>query len=213
MPSDEKKKSVNAVSGSVESEKISTEIQELKDLVFGRNEKIHELEQKAEMTSTAQSQNKMLCRACREPGHFAQNCPHKEGGNRAPEIPIRYCKVTHSVCPIFVCDDIKVQPGTEQVIEAKLENGFERNTGTPGILEDSRELTGKSEVNIAHSLVIPRDGLTLVQVANYSDRPIRLRADLPVAEYYPVSSGGWPCCSVETRSGFNKCLSPTLFSY
>ena len=49
------------------------------------------------------------------------------------EIPIRYCKVIPSVCPILLCDDIQVEPGTEQVIEAKLENGFEHNTGTPGI--------------------------------------------------------------------------------
>ena len=82
-----------------------------------------------------------------------------------------------------------MEPGTEQVIEAKLENGFEHNTGTPAILEESKELRGKSEINVARSLVIPKDGLTLVRVANFSDRPIRLRADLPVAEYHPVSSG------------------------
>ena len=105
------------------------------------------------------------------------------------EIPIRYCRVTPSVCRIFLCDDIQVEPGTEQVVEAKLENGFEHNTGTPGILEESRELRGKSEINIARSLVIPRDGLTLVRVANFSDRPLRLRADLLVAEYHPFSSG------------------------
>ena len=105
------------------------------------------------------------------------------------EIPIRYCKVTPSVCRIFLCGDIQVEPGTEQVIEAKLESGFEHNTGTPGILEESREQRGKSEITIARSLVIPRNGLTLVRVANFSDRPIRLRADLPVAEYHPVSSG------------------------
>ena len=70
-----------------------------------------------------------------------------------------------------------------------MENGFDHNTGTAGILEESRELRSKSDINIAHSLVIPRDGLTLVRVANFSDRPIRLRADIPVAEYHPVSSG------------------------
>jgi len=104
------------------------------------------------------------------------------------EIPIRYCKVTPSVCRIFLCGDIQVEPGTEQVIEAKLESEFEHNTGTPGILEESRERRGKSEITIARSLVISRNGLTLVRVANFSDRPIRLRADLPVAEYHPVSS-------------------------
>ena len=42
------------------------------------------------------------------------------------------------------------EPGTEQDsnTEAKLENGFDHNTGTPGILEESRELRAKSEINI-----------------------------------------------------------------
>lgn len=70
-----------------------------------------------------------------------------------------------------------------------MESGFDHNTGIPGILEESRELRSKSEINIARSLVIPRDGLTLVRIANFSDRPIRLRADLPIVEYHPVSSG------------------------
>ena len=70
-----------------------------------------------------------------------------------------------------------------------MENGFEHNTGTPGILEESRERRGRSEITKARSSVIPRNGLTLVRVANFSDRPIRLRADLPVAEYHPASSG------------------------
>ena len=37
---------------------------------------------------------------------------------------------------IFWCKDIEVEPGTEQIIEAKLEKGFEHNTNTPGILEE-----------------------------------------------------------------------------
>ena len=69
-----------------------------------------------------------------------------------------------------------------------MESGFEHNTGTPGILEESREQRGKSEITIARSFVIPRNGLTLVRVADFSDRPIRLRADIPAAEYHPVSS-------------------------
>ena len=65
MPSVEKKKSVDVVSGSAESEKISTEIRELKNLALGMNEKIRELERKAETTSTARSWNEVVCFACR----------------------------------------------------------------------------------------------------------------------------------------------------
>lgn len=37
---------------------------------------------------------------------------------------------------LFLCNDIEVEPGTEQIIEAKLQKGFEHNTNTPGILEE-----------------------------------------------------------------------------
>ena len=125
------------------------------------------------------------------------------------EIPIRYCKVTPSVCKIFLSDDIEVEPGTEQVIEAKLENGYDRNTGSPGILEESRELRRKSEINVARSLVIPRDGLTMVRVANFSDRPIRLRSDLPVAEYHPISSVDGRAVSMETDPDITSASHPS----
>ena len=130
------------------------------------------------------------------------------------EIPIRYGKVTPSVFRFFLGSNIQVEPGTEEVIKAKLENGFEHNSG---ILEESRERRGKLEITKARSSVIPRNGLTLVRVANLLDRPIRLRADLPVAEYHPAISGdgrvvpmepdqdsagaSCPSCSVIDRPG------------
>ena len=105
-----------------------------------------------------------------------------------PELPIKCCRVTPGVCRHFLCDDILVEAATEQIIEAKLENGFEHNTGTSGILGEKRELRGKSEINLARTLVIPRDGLNLVRVANFSNRPMRLQADVPVADIIlPVS--------------------------
>lgn len=69
-----------------------------------------------------------------------------------------------------------------------MEEGFEDKTGTQEILEDSRELRGKTEISLARTLVISKYKLTLARVANFSDRPIRLRTDLPVAEYDRVSS-------------------------
>ena len=41
---------------------------------------------------------------------------------------------------------------------------------------------------MAHSVVTPWSGFTLVPVSNFSDRLIRLGADLPVAEHHLVSS-------------------------
>ena len=125
------------------------------------------------------------------------------------EIPIRYCKVTPSACKFFLRYDIQVEPGTEQVIKAKLENGYDRNTGTPGIVEESRELRGKSEINVARSLVVPRDGLTIVRVANFSDRPIRLRSDFSVTEFYPISSVDGRVVSMETDPDFTNTSHPS----
>lgn len=65
VPSVENKTSVDAVSGSAESEKISTEIRELKNLALGMNEKTRELERKAETTSTARSWNEVVGFSCR----------------------------------------------------------------------------------------------------------------------------------------------------
>lgn len=75
VPSAEKKKSVNAMNGSVESEEVSSEIRELKELVLGVNEKIPELERKAEVTLTWRRRKEVECFACRKLGHFARNCP------------------------------------------------------------------------------------------------------------------------------------------
>ena len=69
-----------------------------------------------------------------------------------------------------------------------MEKGFGDKTGTQGILEDSRELRGKTEIKLSPYLSNPKDRLTLARVVNFSDRPIRLRTVLPVAEYYRVSS-------------------------
>ena len=87
VPSAEKKKSVNTVNGSAESEKVSSEICELKELVLGMNEKIRELEGKAETTSTTRRRNEVVCFACREPGHFNRDCPHKEGETELRQSP------------------------------------------------------------------------------------------------------------------------------
>ena len=75
------------VSASADGDKISSEIRELKEIVLGMNEKIRELEREAETTSTARRRNEVVCFACREPGHVARSCPHKEGGNRTRGLP------------------------------------------------------------------------------------------------------------------------------
>lgn len=56
------------------------------------------------------------------------------------EIPIKYCKAapTYSVCRIVLCADVDVKPGTVQVIGARLEDGYDQNAGSPGMLKESK---------------------------------------------------------------------------
>ena len=76
VPSVEKKKSLNVASASVDGDKISNEIRELKEIVLGVNKK-------AATTSTTRHRSELICLACREPGHLARSCPHQEGRNRS----------------------------------------------------------------------------------------------------------------------------------
>jgi len=80
---------------------------------------------------------------------------------------------------------------------------------SPGILEEARELRGKSEINIARSLVIPRDRLTMVRVAKLLDRPVRLRSNFPVAEYQPIGSVDGRAVAMETDPDFTSASHPS----
>lgn len=102
-----------------------------------------------------------------------------------------------------------MEPGTAQLMEAKLENGYYRNNESPGILEEAWELRGKSEINVARSLVIPRDRLTIVRVANLLDRPVRLRSDFPVAEYHPIGSVDGRAVAMESDPDFTSAHHPS----
>ena len=51
-----------------------------------------------------------------------------------------------------------------------------------------KELRGNSDICIACSLVVPRERQTPFRVANFSDRPIKIHSDIPVAEYHFICS-------------------------
>jgi len=60
---------------------------------------------------------------------------------KGEELPIFYPKKAPSVCRIALTEQVELQPGKEVVLCGKLEPGFERNNGTPGILEGLRKDT------------------------------------------------------------------------
>ena len=74
------------------------------------------------------------------------------------------------------------------MIGARLWDSNYQNAGSPGMLEGSNELRGKYEICVTRTLVLSRAGLTPVRIANFSEKPIRICSDRPVAEYRPISS-------------------------
>ena len=85
---------------------------------------------------------------------------------------------------------MEIKPGSEKVVQARLEKGYKQNFGSPGILKESQDQKGKGEICIARSLVVPRAGENPIRLANFTDKPIRVPSNRPIAEYHPLSSTG-----------------------
>ena len=105
------------------------------------------------------------------------------------EIPIFYERKAPSVCRVVVDEEVELKAGTEVVLCGKLEPGFERNNGTPGILEGHRKNTAEkltSRFCIARSLTVPKEGKTPIRMANFSDQTMLLRPGQTVAQFYPL---------------------------
>ena len=105
------------------------------------------------------------------------------------EVPIFYQGKAPSVCHIVVEEEIELKPGTEVIVCGKLEPGFERNYGTPGILEGLRKNTAEklgSTFCVARSLTVPKEGNTSVGMANFSEQIMLLKPGQTVAQFYPL---------------------------
>ena len=90
------------------------------------------------------------------------------------EVPIRYKKVKPVVCRVVLQSDTEIEPGTARIIGGWLENGFDRNYWSPGIIEGMKMVGKNKEICVRHSLVVTKDGDAAVRVANFTDRPIKL---------------------------------------
>jgi len=60
---------------------------------------------------------------------------------KGEELPIFNQKKAPSASRIVLTERVELQPGTEVVLCGKFEPGFERNNGTPGLLEGLRKDT------------------------------------------------------------------------
>ena len=108
---------------------------------------------------------------------------------RGEEIPIFYQRKAPSICRVVVEEEVELKAGTEVVLCGKLEPGFERNDGTPGMLEGSRKNTAEklaSRFCIARTLTVPKEGKTPVRMANFSEQTMLLRPGQTVAQFDPL---------------------------
>lgn len=84
------------------------------------------------------------------------------------EIPIFYQQKAPGDCCIVIEEGVELKVGTEVFFSGKLEPGFERNDGTPGILEGPRR-------NAAEKLT------SRFCVAHFSEQVMLLRPGQTVA--------------------------------
>ena len=59
--------------------------------------------------------------------------------------------------------------------EEKLVSGYEHNYGSPGIIEEAPGIRKQKATCVARTLVVPKDGVTLIRLANFTDQEINLR--------------------------------------
>ena len=106
----------------------------------------------------------------------------------ATEVPTLYQKVKPVVCRVILQADTEIKPGTERIVGGRLETGFERNSGSPRIIEGMKLVQKNKEVCVERSLLVPKNGDTPVRVANFTDKPIKLATGHVIGFYHPLSS-------------------------
>ena len=78
----------------------------------------------------------------------------------ATEVPIHYQKAKPVVCRVILQTDTEIEPGTERLVGGRLEIEFERNSGSPGIVEGLKTMRKNKEFCVGRSLVVPKNGDT-----------------------------------------------------
>ena len=119
------------------------------------------------------------CKICYDTGTFIAG---------STEVPNSYQKVKPIVCRVVLQSDTEIEPGTERIIGGRLESGFERNSGSPGVIEGMRTVRKNKEICVGHFLVVPKDGDAPVRVGNFTGTPIKLSIGHVIGLDHPLSS-------------------------
>ena len=116
------------------------------------------------------------CQICYDMGTFVF------GGE---EIPIHHEKSPPVVCRIVTREKIIIPPGTQVMANSELENGYDKNFGSPGIIESVNNHA--NGVLVARGLVLPTScGKAPICLANISENTIIVKPGRTIARFRPL---------------------------
>ena len=103
------------------------------------------------------------------------------------EVPIHFQKSPPGVCRVFLEEKLTCEPGAEVITIVKLENGYGKNDGSPGVIECKKQFDINTQICLARCVSIPRDGFATVRLANFSDNSVTLKACKSLSHFYPLN--------------------------
>ncbi|KXJ21628.1 hypothetical protein AC249_AIPGENE18017 [Exaiptasia diaphana] len=116
------------------------------------------------------------------------------------EIPIHYQKSKPAICGLVLAENVEIDPGTELSITAKLEQGFERNDGTPGMVEGINQSCSNGAPALARTLILPRNGKAVIRMANFTDDKVTLKANRTIGRFYPLHQNTGSVSAFEVKT-------------
>ena len=103
------------------------------------------------------------------------------------EVPIHFQKSPPSLCRVYLQETLMCEPGTEVMATVRLENGYEKNGGTPGVIECKRQWDFNSGICLARCVSVPREGIATVRIANFSDESVILKQGKALGHFHPLN--------------------------
>ena len=102
------------------------------------------------------------------------------------EIPIHYQESQPSVCRVVLEEEVQIEPGMEVSVFVQLEKGYDKNNGSPGVVEQPGSNCLHSVPSLGKTLVVPREGRAMVKMANFTDNTVKIKSRKVIGKFYPL---------------------------
>ncbi|XP_064631659.1 uncharacterized protein LOC135489953 [Lineus longissimus] len=103
------------------------------------------------------------------------------------EVPLRNQQGVLKVCRVIMGRNTRIPAGTEMILAGKLSRSRKESHLTPGLIEAQKGTIG---FTTGRSLVSSDYGKMPVRVANFTDKPIFIRACRTIGWFHPVAEVG-----------------------